>query len=349
MSEPLRVVHYLNQFFAGVGGEGQAGLPPETRPGPVGPGRLLQAQLGARATVVGTVVCGDNFFNERQDEAREQSLALIAEWRPDVVVAGPAFNAGRYGLACGAIGQAARQRLGVPAVTGLFPENPAVELYRRHVWIVPAGDSAAGMGEVMPRLAALALKLGARIPLGPALDEGYLPQGYRWNGFADEIAARRAVKLLLAKLAGAPYASELPLPASDQVAPPPPVQMAAATLALVTEGGIVPLGNPDRLEAGWAPRYLRYSLAGLDDLSAATHQSIHGGYDTAHADADPDRVLPVDAVRAAERLGAVGRLFDTYYVTAGMAGPVANASRFGRDIARELRESGVQAVILTAT
>ena len=51
---------------------------------------------------------------------------------PDVVVAGPAFDAGRYGLACGRICQATVEELGVPGVTGLFPENPAVDLYRRH-------------------------------------------------------------------------------------------------------------------------------------------------------------------------------------------------------------------------
>ena len=29
----VRVVHYLNQFFAGIGGEEQAGHPVEARPG----------------------------------------------------------------------------------------------------------------------------------------------------------------------------------------------------------------------------------------------------------------------------------------------------------------------------
>ena len=37
MSAP-RVVHYLNQFFAGVGSEEQADLPPGRKEGAVGPG-----------------------------------------------------------------------------------------------------------------------------------------------------------------------------------------------------------------------------------------------------------------------------------------------------------------------
>ena len=45
----LRVVHYLNQFFAGIGAEDRADTPPGHREGPVGPGRLLQQALGDRA------------------------------------------------------------------------------------------------------------------------------------------------------------------------------------------------------------------------------------------------------------------------------------------------------------
>ncbi|GIS89929.1 hypothetical protein CM1200mP19_2600 [bacterium] len=35
----MKVVHYLNQFFAGIGGEEAADHPPEYREGPLGAGR----------------------------------------------------------------------------------------------------------------------------------------------------------------------------------------------------------------------------------------------------------------------------------------------------------------------
>jgi len=41
-----------------------------------------------------------------------------------LVIAGPAFNAGRYGTACGAICAAVQQELKIPAVTAMFPEIP---------------------------------------------------------------------------------------------------------------------------------------------------------------------------------------------------------------------------------
>src|SRR5262245_40176692 len=131
-----RVVHYLNQFFGGAGGEEQAGARPSSRPGPVGPGVALQQALGEQARVVGTVICGDNFATEREDEAVADILRLVAAFEPDLVVAGPAFNAGRFGMACGAVAVRVSADLGVPAVTGMYPENAGVALYQRQTYIV---------------------------------------------------------------------------------------------------------------------------------------------------------------------------------------------------------------------
>jgi betaine reductase len=60
MSEPLRVAQYLNQFFAGIGGEERADVGVSMRPEPVGPGRALQAALGDDGRGVGTGICGGN-------------------------------------------------------------------------------------------------------------------------------------------------------------------------------------------------------------------------------------------------------------------------------------------------
>ena len=63
----MRIVHYLNQFFAGVGGEEKAGIPLETREGAVGPGKLFEQLIGSDAKVVLTLACGDNDAVENQD------------------------------------------------------------------------------------------------------------------------------------------------------------------------------------------------------------------------------------------------------------------------------------------
>ena len=152
MTRRVRVVHYLNQFFAGIGGEAQAGQGVGARPGPVGPGTLLAQHLGGDGEVVRTVYCGDNHFAEKTEDAARVSLALIEEARPDVVVLGPAFNAGRYGTACAVLARRLRSELQLPAVTGLFPENPGFEMCRAVVPVVPCPEAASAMATSSTRL-----------------------------------------------------------------------------------------------------------------------------------------------------------------------------------------------------
>ena len=151
MGESLRVVYYLNQFFGGVGGEEKANIPVEVRNGPIGPGRLFQQLLGDRGSVVSTIICGDNYFSEQQEQALEAIKRALQEAKPDVVVAGPAFDAGRYGLACGAVCQTA-QELDIPAVCAMHPENPGVLTYRRATVIVPTSSSPSDMQDILGRV-----------------------------------------------------------------------------------------------------------------------------------------------------------------------------------------------------
>lgn len=349
MDKKLRVVHYLNQFFGQIGGEDKAGHRPEARDGFVGPGMALQESLGQEAEVVGTVICGDSYFNENMEEAAAHVLNLIEKYKPDVVVAGPAFNAGRYGVACGAVAKAVAEGLKVPVISGMYPENPGVDMFRRYAYIVETGDSAAGMRKALLLMARLAIKAGQG-RVGMPEEDGYLARGIRQNYFAGERGARRAVAMLVEKLAGREFKTEYPMPEFDRVAPQPPVaDIKKAKIALVTSGGIVPRGNPDHLESSSASKYCRYDLRGVTDLTPAAYQTAHGGYDPVYANQDPDRVLPVDAMRELEQEGKVGQLHNYYYVTVGNGTSVANAAQYAREIARELVQDGVEAVILTST
>ena len=51
----MKVVHYLNQFFGGVGGEEFADTPPNFLEGPVGPGNLLNQILPEGSQIVGKI------------------------------------------------------------------------------------------------------------------------------------------------------------------------------------------------------------------------------------------------------------------------------------------------------
>jgi len=149
------------------------------RDGSVGPGLLFQEMLGQEAEIAGTVICGDNYFNEHTEDAKETVLGMIEGYGPDLVLAGPAFNAGRYGIACGAICEAVAHRLGIPAITGMFHENAGVELYRKSVYIIETKASSAGMRDAAGRMAVLAVKLARGEPIGSPEEDGYLPRGFR--------------------------------------------------------------------------------------------------------------------------------------------------------------------------
>jgi glycine reductase len=346
----LRVVHYVNQFFAGVGGEDRASEPPGLREGSVGPGRALQHVLGDAAEVVATVFCGDDFFSEHEEAAAATVVDLIRSHEPDLVIAGPAFNAGRYGFACGRVCRAVEEILRVPTVTGMYPDNPAVDLYRQGLYIVASGPNAISMPATLERMASLGLKRARGQRVGLPKDEGYIPRGLRFTEMAGRSAAGRAVDMLLKSMRGETWETEWPLPEYDRVTPPSPIKdLRRATIALVTSGGIVPKGNPDRIESTYATKWQKYSLAGVASLSPDRWQSIHGGYDTTRANEDPNRVLPVDVLRELEAEGAIGRLLDEYWVFVGSGASTTNARRFAEEMARELEASSVEGVIFTAT
>ena len=343
----VRVVHYLNQFFAGLGGEEAADLPPRRLDGAVGPGRGLAAAF-EDAEIVATLTCGDDYFGEHEEESLVRLLALLEPEQADVLVSGPAFGSGRYGYACAQFSRTAVQRLGVPALAAMHEENPGVAAAGVGVLIVPTAVNVAGMREALPRMARLAEALASGRDLGPPADEGYLPRGFRRNVLSESSGAERAVDLLLAKLAGETR-SEVGA-GFDRVDPPEPVvDLGQALLALVTEAGCVPQGNPDRLPTIRAQGWLRYPLDGERGLDAGRYESVHGGFDVTRANEDPNRLVPLDTVRDLEEAGRIGRVHDSFYTTTGNGTPVAAATRFGREIAAELREAGVEAVLLSGT
>ena len=153
-----KIVHYINQFFAGIGGEEKADYKPELREGNVGPGLALDTALGEDYEVVATIICGDNYFGENLEAATDTVLEMVKKYNPDVFVAGPAFNAGRYGVACGTICKAVEERLGIPSVTAEYEENPGVDMFRKDVIIVKTGNSAADMRKAVKNIASIGKK-----------------------------------------------------------------------------------------------------------------------------------------------------------------------------------------------
>ena len=346
----MRVVHYLNQFFGGVGGEERAGMRLEEREGAAGPGRLLEQLLGGNAKIVKTLVCGDNYAVEHQDEVIASVLKKVQEAKAELFIAGPCFEAGRYGMISGALCSAVQSELAIPVVTAMAGENPGADLYREALYIIDSGPSSAKMRDVLTKMAELAKKLVAREEIGLPGEEGYLRRGLIRDEFVEQTAAKRLVDMVMAKVTGAPFESEM-VPTSFEPIPMPPAvkDLSKARVMLITDGGLVPKGNPDRIEGSAATRWGAYSIEGLDDLKGDDYEISHGGYDPRFVQEDPDRLVPLDAMREMEREGKIGKLHNEFLSTSGLANPLSNTRRIGREMAEKVKKEGIDAVILTST
>jgi len=176
------VICYINQFFAGIGGEDKADYEPEIRDGVMGPTAAINQMLAEiDAQVTTTIICGDNFMSTHRDEAIERILTALEGREFDLFLAGPAFQAGRYGVACGEIGKAVSARFGVPVITSMHAENPGVEMFKKDMYVMTGSHSAASMKK----------DAGAMVKLADKLLKGQTPEGPDAEGYYAEESATR--------------------------------------------------------------------------------------------------------------------------------------------------------------
>jgi glycine reductase complex component B subunit gamma len=352
----IKAVHIVNQFFAGLGGEEKADLPVGVIEGSAGAARALELKLGADAKIVCTIYVGDNYFHEHKDEAVKAILDAVRGAAPQVLVAGPAFNSGRYGMTCVEVCNAVANELAIPCVTAMHDENPGVDAYREfanaHIYCLPTAESTAGMTDAMNRMAGLAIRLAAGKEIGPAAKEGYMSRGIRRIERTEKRGAARAVEMLLKKINHEPFASELPMELWDDAAPAPAlVRVNERNLAVVTTSGVVPWGNPDKFKTYRNTYWRKYNIAELKELEPGKWEAIHGGYNVAYMNQNPHYGVPLDALRALEAEGAIGagKLYPAYYVIPGNQGSPTVMRRMGQEIAVDLKNDGVEGVLLVAT
>jgi len=344
-----KIVFYTNQFFGQIGGEDKAGMEPVVMNGAVGAAGLFKGKL-EDADIVTTVICGDNYYAENMESARNCILGEIKKIDPDMLIAGPAFNAGRFGIACADICAAASESLGIPVLTGLYIENPAVEIYKSRICIAETGKSAADMRNAVSKMVKIAQKLINGERLGLPEEDGYIPRGIRVNVFKEKTGAERALDMLVSKLNGSPYKTEVPIPVYESITPAKGIkELKKARIAIVTSGGVVLKGNPDHLPAATAKFYKKYDISELDALREGQYESVHAGYDPVYANQDPNRVVPLDVLRELEKGGEIGEIYGYLFSTTGNSTSVADAARMGKEIAEELIAAGIDGVILTST
>lgn len=345
-----KAILYINQFFGQIGGEDKADFTPKIVEGLVGPAIEFSKSLDAEITH--TIICGDNFMGSNTDEAVSTILSMLDGKNIDIFIAGPAFQAGRYGVACGTICKAIKEKLNIPVVTSMNIENPGVDMFKKDMYILQGGHSAARMRNDVKAMVNICNKILHGEEVGPAEDEGYFPRGIRRQVWLkDETpASKRMIDMLVKKLNGEPFKTELPIPKLDRVPIADAVKdLKKARIALVTTGGIVPVDNPDNIQSASATRWGKYNIEEMDVLKSGEYKTIHAGFDPAAADADPNVIMPIDAMKVLLKEGYYGSLHPYFYATVGTGTTQAEAKRMANEIVPFLKEDNVDAIILVST
>ena len=345
----LRAIHYINQFFGGIGGENEANYEPELRSGVVGPGSVLQKEL-KDIEICHTIVCGDNFMASHGEEALERIRKMLENISFDIFIAGPSFRAGRYGVNCGQICKFMHENYSVPAVTSMHMENPGLDLYREEQFYIMTGsEGAANMRRDVKKMAGILNKLAAGETILWADAEGYFSHNIRREVFLDKIAADRAVDMLIQKVYGMPFETEYKIEVRDRVAPSPAIKdLNRAKIAVVSTGGLVPQGNPDRLPTGSCTTWIPYDISGREALLSGEYYSIHAGITTDNINADPEVLVPISALRELVRDGELGALSNTLYSMTGNLTTLTDSTRIGEEMAQAMMLENVDGALLVS-
>jgi len=223
-------------------------------------------------------------------------------------------------------------------------------MFKQDFHIIKTEISAADMKHAVPKMVKLVLKLVKGEEIGSPSEENYHERGIRVNYFHEKRGSARGVDLLVKKMAGQECITEYPMPVFDRVDPMPAIlDLTKVKVAIVTSGGIVPLGNPDRIESSSATKYGIYDITGMDTMLAEDFMTVHGGYDRAFVTKNPNLVIPLDVMRELENEGVIGELANYFISTTGTGTSVGNAKAFGEDFSKKLLADGIGAVVLTST
>jgi glycine reductase complex component B subunit gamma len=208
-----------------------------------------------------------------------------------------------------------------------------------------------GMADAIYKMLNLSLKLATKQKIGNPEQEYYIPKGIIKTEIADKTAAQRSVDMLVNKITGKQFETEFHVSMEfERVKPPSAIKnISLAKIAMVTDGGLVPKGNPDKIQLNNATRWGEYSIKDVDSLNPDNYDVTHSGYDNTAVKNDPHRLVPLDAMRDLEKKGAFGKLNDSYFATTGVGTTLENARRIGGEIAQRLKSEGVDGVILTST
>lgn len=159
----------------------------------------------------------------------------------------------------------------------------------------------------------------------------------------------RCLDMLLAKYHHQKFQSEVMMSSpEEQVIPHLKRPLSETTLLVVTDGGLVPFLNPDRIPSTSARSFGIYSLENKDSLSPDDFEVSHQGYDNSYVEEDPNRLLPLDALRILESEGVIKEIYPYFLSTTGVMMPQKECQKLAKRIATYVTSHPIDAVLITS-
>ena len=100
-------------------------------------------------------------------------------------------------------------------MTGMYPENPAADLFRKDTYIVKTEILSSTLRKAAPVMCSIGLRLLKGEHIAGAQEEGYIIRDIILNEEQPLNAAERSIEMLMKKMRGEAFKSELLPPAFD--------------------------------------------------------------------------------------------------------------------------------------
>lgn len=134
----MKVLMIFDQTQAGLGGKESTDLPLGGKMMAIGSCNMFERQVkDAGGKIVGTLYCGNKTFMDNPDLVSKKFAAMAKKIKPDVVICGPCFNYGEYGIMAAHTAQVINEHTDIPSFAIMSQEcEKAINDYKNKVHIL---------------------------------------------------------------------------------------------------------------------------------------------------------------------------------------------------------------------
>ncbi len=120
----MKLVMIFDQIQAGAGGKEKAMESLHGKTGPIGSSKMFEPFFKKMdVQVIGTLYCGDAFYEANREDVANKMTAMIKKLNPDAVLCGPAFNYAGYAKMAAELTEKIQDECQIPVVAACSEEN----------------------------------------------------------------------------------------------------------------------------------------------------------------------------------------------------------------------------------